>query len=170
MKTLILGGVRSGKSRYAEREASAAGEPVTLIATAEARDAEMAQRIDAHRASRPAHWTVLEEPVQLAAALTAAAAPRRTVIVDCLTLWVTQLLEDADTLDAQMRALLGTLPGLPGRIYLVGNETGLGIMPLDPITRRYVDVAGTLHQQLAASCDRVCFLIAGLPQFLKGTP
>jgi adenosylcobinamide kinase/adenosylcobinamide-phosphate guanylyltransferase len=169
MKTLILGGVRSGKSRHARRIAEGHGGDVTLIATATALDAEMAERIEAHRRSRPGHWTLVEEPLHLAAALRAAAATQRVVIVDCLTLWLTNLLcHDDPSLERDERAdLLRTLRALPGHCVLVGNEVGLGIMPVNALARRFADEAGTLHQQLAALCDRVSFMVAGLPMVVK---
>lgn len=170
MKQLILGGVRSGKSRLAEQQARTSALEVVYIATARAGDAEMQERVRLHRASRPAHWPVVEEPVALAAALRTHAAADRCILVDCLTLWLTNLLcaEDASLLARERDDLLHTLPGLPGHIILVGNETGLGVVPLGELTRRFVDEAGRLHQLLAQDCDRVIFTIAGLPHILKG--
>ena len=170
MKQLILGGVRSGKSRLAEQQARASALEVIYIATARAGDAEMQERVRLHRASRPAHWPVVEEPLMLAAALRTHAAANRCVLVDCLTLWLTNLLcaEDASLLACERDDLLHTLPQLPGHIILIGNETGLGVVPLGELTRRFVDEAGILHQRLARDCDRVIFTIAGLPHILKG--
>jgi len=169
MRTLILGGVRSGKSRHARSIAEGHGGAVTLIATATALDGEMAERIEAHRRGRPGHWTLVEEPLHLGAALRAAAATQRVVIVDCLTLWLTNLMcQDDPGLERDERAdLLRTLPVLPGHCVLVGNEVGLGIMPVNALARRFADEAGTLHQQLAALCDRVSFMVAGLPMVVK---
>lgn len=171
MKELILGGVRSGKSRYAEQRARASNLPVVYIATATAGDAEMSARIRAHQERRPAQWTLVESPLALAATLRAYAAPDRCVLVDCLTLWLTNLLCAADEsgLRAERAALLDVLPGLPGHIILVGNETNMGIIPLGELTRRFSDEAGCLHQELACLCDRVILTVAGLPLFLKGT-
>jgi adenosylcobinamide kinase/adenosylcobinamide-phosphate guanylyltransferase len=170
MKTLILGGVRSGKSRLAERLASESGLPVTYIATATAGDDEMRARIAAHRARRPAAWCVVEEPRALAATLHSHAAPDRCLLVDCLTLWLTNLLmaEDPSSLECERAALLDTLPSLPGNIILVSNETNMGVMPLGDLTRRYCDKAGGLHQDLAQICARVILTVAGLPHILKG--
>lgn len=170
MKTLILGGVRSGKSRLAERLATESGRPATYIATATAQDDEMRARIIAHRARRPAGWTIVEEPIALAAMLRAHARADRCVLVDCLTLWLTNLLtaEDANALDRERAALLAVLPGLPGRIILVSNETTMGVTPLGELSRRYCDAAGLLHQALAQCCDRVILTVAGLPHILKG--
>ena len=169
MHELILGGARSGKSGLAQQRAQATGRPVTLIATAQALDAEMAERIARHQADRPSGWRTVEEPLALAAALQAECAPGRCVIVDCLTLWLTNLLLDSEArLAAETALLLQTLPGLPGEIILVSNETGLGVIPMDALTRRFVDVAGRLHQDLAGLCDRVTLTVAGLPMMLKG--
>lgn len=169
-KTLILGGVRSGKSRLAERLAGESGLPVTYIATATAGDNEMRARIAAHRARRPAAWSLVEEPHALAATLHAQAAPDRCLLVDCLTLWLTNLLtaQDATLFDSERTALLDLLPGLPGQLILVSNETNMGVMPLGELTRRYCDEAGRLHQDLAQICERVILTVAGLPHILKG--
>ena len=172
MKTLILGGVKSGKSRLAESLAEQSRLPVTYIATALSGDREMAERIAAHRERRPDHWTVVEEPYRLASTLQAHAEENRCLLVDCLTLWLTQLLIDANperyTLESS--ALLKTLAGLPGEILLVGNETNLGVTPVDPLSRRFCDESGRLHQALAQTCERVILTLAGLPQILKGAP
>jgi adenosylcobinamide kinase/adenosylcobinamide-phosphate guanylyltransferase len=170
MKTLILGGVRSGKSRLAEQMATDSGLPVTYIATATAEDAEMRQRIERHRADRPDHWTLVEEPLALGAALKQHAAEGRCLIVDCLTLWLTNLLmaEASDLLEQELESLLGVIDHLPGATVLVSNETGMGVVPMGEITRRYCDEAGRLHQRLAQSCERVVLTVAGLPQVLKG--
>jgi len=171
MRTLILGGARSGKSRLAERLARESGLPVTYVATAQGRDAEMAARIAQHRARRPAHWRSVEEPLSLGAAIEAHAAAGHCVLVDCLTLWLTNLLLHADpALYVRERAaLLDVLPRVPGRLILVANETGMGIVPLGELTRRFCDEAGWLHQELGAICDTVLLTVAGLPLTLKGT-
>ena len=170
MHELILGGARSGKSRLAEQRAADSGLRVTCVATSQALDSEMAARIEHHRARRPAHWGLVEEPLALARVLREQAAPERCLLVDCLTLWLTNLLmlDDAARLAAERQALLETLPELPGRVILVSNETGLGVVPLGELSRRYVDEAGWLHQALAAACQRVTFTVAGLPMVLKG--
>lgn len=171
-RTLILGGVRSGKSRLAERLAVASGSSVTYIATATAQDDEMCSRIAAHQARRPCDWQLIEEPLHLAAALRDQAAAGRCVLVDCLTLWLTNLLlsTEPDALERESAALLEVLPQLPGRFILVGNETGMGVVPADALSRRYCDVAGRLHQDLAQRCERVILTVAGLPHTLKGDP
>ncbi|WP_312915583.1 bifunctional adenosylcobinamide kinase/adenosylcobinamide-phosphate guanylyltransferase [Stutzerimonas kunmingensis] len=169
MLELILGGARSGKSRFAERLAADSGLAVTYIATSQPLDGEMTERIAHHRERRPAHWTLVEEPLQLARVLRAQAAAERCLLVDCLTLWLTNLLmlDDAARLAEERDALLECLDGLPGRILLVSNETGLGVVPLGELTRRYVDEAGWLHQAVAERAQRVTFMVAGLPMTLK---
>lgn len=170
MLELILGGARSGKSRFAERLAADSGLAVTYIATSQPLDGEMTERIAHHRERRPAHWTLVEEPLQLARLLREQAAANRCLLVDCLTLWLTNLLmlDDAARLAEERDALLECLDGLPGRILLVSNETGLGVVPLGELTRRYVDEAGWLHQAVAERAQRVTFMVAGLPMTLKG--
>ncbi|MFZ5557496.1 MAG: bifunctional adenosylcobinamide kinase/adenosylcobinamide-phosphate guanylyltransferase [Pseudomonadota bacterium] len=172
MRSLILGGVRSGKSRLAERLARAGGGDVVYVATATAGDDEMRRRIDEHRARRPAGWVTVEEPIRLADALTGHAHPGRCLLVECLTLWLTNLFcADDPALPARERAaLLRVLPRLPGVLILVSNETNLGVVPVDPLSRRFCEEAGTLHQELAALCDRVVLTVAGLPHVLKGDP
>ncbi|MCK9284843.1 MAG: bifunctional adenosylcobinamide kinase/adenosylcobinamide-phosphate guanylyltransferase [Rhodocyclaceae bacterium] len=181
MKELILGGARSGKSALAEKRAVASALAVTYVATGEALDAEMAQRIGHHRARRPTHWALAEEPLHLAATLRAHAAPERCLLVDCLTLWLSNLLlkgraaAQAEAgepvacplLDGEIDALIECLPHLPGHIILVSNEVGQGIVPLGASTRLYVDTAGRLHQRVATVCDRVSFVVAGLPLQFK---
>jgi adenosylcobinamide kinase/adenosylcobinamide-phosphate guanylyltransferase len=169
VKALVLGGVRSGKSRYAAELAREQACPTTLIVTGSALDQEMAARIDVHRATRPSAWTVVEEPTHLAAALTAAAGPNRTIIVDCLTLWLTNLLcgDDPEALRRESRDIFETLPTLPGHCVLVANEVSLGIIPVNALARRFTDEAGVMHQGLAALCDRVVFMVAGLPLTVK---
>lgn len=170
MNTLILGGVRSGKSRLAEQLATESSLPVTYIATATVRDDEMRARIAAHRARRPGAWTLVEEPLELAATLHAHAASDRCLLIDCLTLWLTQLLmaNDSNLFERERAALVDVLPKLRGHIILVSNETNMGVTPLGELSRRYCDEAGRLHQDLARRCDRVILTIAGLPQVLKG--
>lgn len=172
MLELILGGARSGKSRLAERLATQSGLAVTYIATSQALDGEMSARIQHHRQRRPAEWGLVEEPLELARALRDNAAPGRCLLVDCLTLWLTNLLmlDDDTRLAMQRDAFLEALAELPGRIILVSNETGLGVVPLGELTRRYVDEAGWLHQAVAERAERVLFTVAGLPMLLKGEP
>jgi adenosylcobinamide kinase/adenosylcobinamide-phosphate guanylyltransferase len=168
--TLILGGVRSGKSRLAERLAHDSARPVTYIATAHAGDDEMRQRIAAHQRRRPSDWRLIEEPIALADVIARESAPDRCLLVECLTLWLTNLLmkNDESGLRQELDALLNAAASTPGRLILVGNETNLGIVPLDELTRRFCDLAGTLHQGLAARCDQVILTVAGLPVTVKG--
>ena len=170
MLQLILGGARSGKSRLAEKLASESGLAVTYIATSQPLDGEMNERVRHHRERRPAHWGLIEEPVELARVLRDNASADSCLLVDCLTLWMTNLLmlDDPQRLGAERDALLECLAELPGEIVFVSNETGMGIVPLGELTRRYVDEAGWLHQALAAHCQRVVLTVAGLPLTLKG--
>ncbi len=172
MKELILGGVRSGKSRLAEQHALASGLAVTYVATATPGDAEMQARVIEHQRRRPPTWTLIEEPLALARVLHEQAAPDRCLLVDCLTLWLTNLLcaSDGHVLATQRRALVELLPRLPGHIILVSNETGLGVVPLGALSRRFCDEAGWLHQEIAQLSDRVILTVAGLPHLLKGKP
>ena len=168
MRILILGGARSGKSRYAEKLALESGREAVYIATGWAGDEEMSARITRHREQRPQSWLTVEEPCALGKALQTHAAVNRFLIVDCLTLWLANLLEQGDARFQQERvALLDTLPALPGTLCLVSNEVGLGIVPINPLARRFVDEAGWLHQDLAQLCERVVWIAAGLPQILK---
>ncbi|MBF0613660.1 MAG: bifunctional adenosylcobinamide kinase/adenosylcobinamide-phosphate guanylyltransferase [Magnetococcales bacterium] len=169
---LILGGARSGKSAMAAQLARGSGLNAWLIATARAEDAEMAARIARHRTERSeAAWQVVEEPVRLAHALLACSRRDRFVVVDCLTLWLTNLLLDPDgeqRFPGERQALLDAVSHLPGPVVLVSNETGLGVVPMGAIARRFVDESGWLHQELARRCDRVTLMVAGLPFNLKG--
>lgn len=173
MKQLILGGARSGKSLYAEQQAENGQSEVIYIATSEAQDEEMQRRIEHHRQQRPQHWQLIEEPLFLADVLARNDATDRCLLVDCLTLWLSNLLCHPDqALFAQQREqLLTTLPRLQGRLILVSNEVGQGIVPMGELNRRFVDESGRLHQDLARLCDRVVWIMAGLPQILKsGSP
>lgn len=185
---LILGGARSGKSSLAEARALAAeqaGYEVLYLATAQpldsAADPEMVARIARHRQRRPASWGLLEEPLALAATLLAEAAPQRLLLVDCLTLWLTNLLFageaarqaeasadiDCPLLASATAALIDCLPHLPGQIILVSNEVGCGIVPMNAVSRLFADEQGRLNQRVAAACARVTLVAAGLPLELK---
>lgn len=172
MNELILGGARSGKSALAEQLALESAMDVIYLATATAGDGEMSERINQHQQRRPLHWQLLEEPVELATTLQSHAADNRLILVDCLTLWLSNLLaKESDELFLQQRAgLLEVMPSLSGHIIFVSNEVGMGIVPMGELTRRFVDEAGRLHQDLAKICDRVTLVVAGLPQVLKGEP
>jgi adenosylcobinamide kinase/adenosylcobinamide-phosphate guanylyltransferase len=169
--TLILGGVKSGKSRLAENWAKATTLSVTYIATATAQDAEMQQRISRHQAERPDNWATVEAPIHLAEALQQADASGHCILLDCLTLWLTNLLlaDDEKQLRHEMNALLDTIPTLSAELIMVSNETNMGIVPLGELSRRYCDEIGLLHQQLASLCDTVILTVAGLPHVLKGS-
>lgn len=171
MRSLILGGARSGKSALAERLAEDSGLEVVYIATAEAGDAEMQARIQHHRLRRPDRWRTVESPRGLADTLHREAGPGRCLLVDCLTLWLSNLLcdEDEPALEAEQRALLDLLPLIEARLILVSNEVGQGVVPMGALSRRFVDSAGRLHQALAAGCEQVLWVAAGLPLALKGT-
>lgn len=173
MKTLVLGGARSGKSVYAEKLAVASGMPVTYIATAQVYDDEFAARVQHHKVRRPADWHLVEEPFLLAETLARHAAASRCLLVDCLTLWLAQwLCEDCQppqdkSWQDERQAVLDILPTLPGDIILVSNEVGMGIVPLGEINRRFQDEQGRLNQAVAAACDKAVFMAAGLPLTLK---
>lgn len=168
MKHLVLGGARSGKSRFAEQSAQASGKTLVYIATAQALDDEMQQRISHHQQQRATGWLTVEEPLALAATLQAQATANTCILVDCLTLWLTNLLLAGNAVfERERAALLASLPSLPGDLLLVSNEVGMGIVAADPLSRRFVDEAGRLHQALAQACDRVTLVAAGLPLTLK---
>ena len=165
---LVLGGARSGKSRYAETVVEASGLARLYIATAEPLDAEMRERIATHRRRRQG-WTTIEAPRDIEAALTAHAAPGRAILVDCLTLWLSNLLLDgAAGLEQRCVALRETLARLSGLVVAVSNEVGLGLVPDTALGRRFRDLQGRLNQDIAAAADRVVFVAAGLPLPLKG--
>jgi adenosylcobinamide kinase / adenosylcobinamide-phosphate guanylyltransferase len=168
--TLVLGGARSGKSRYAERLVLGSGLAPVYVATAEALDAEMAARIAEHRARRGAHWHTIEEPLDLAATLRRECAPQRAVLVDCLTLWLSNLLGAGQPVRPEMEALLAALAALPGVLVLVSNEVGQGVVPTAALARAFIDHAGWLHQRIAEQADVVVLMAAGLPLHLKTPP
>ena len=172
MIEFFLGGARSGKSRLAEQAARQSGLAVTYIATGQALDDEMRRRIAHHQAQRPEHWQVVEEPLALASVLRGAAAPDRCLLVDCLTLWLSNHLMRDDGRDwpTARAALLRALDEAPGRVILVSNEVGQGIVPMGALSRRFVDEAGWLHQAITERATRVNWVVAGLPQVLKDEP
>ncbi|HWL71719.1 MAG TPA: bifunctional adenosylcobinamide kinase/adenosylcobinamide-phosphate guanylyltransferase [Geminicoccus sp.] len=166
--TLVLGGARSGKSRYAEALClEAAGDPLYL-ATSQPLDAEMAARVARHRAERDRRWRTVEEPLMLAERLAELAAPGRIVLVECLTLWLTNLMVAGRDVAAESAGLVRLLPDLAGPVVLVSNEVGQGIVPANAMAREFVDHAGRLHQAIARAADRVVLLVAGLPVMVKG--
>lgn len=184
---LILGGARSGKSRYAQQLAISSGLDVTYVATAQAGDAEMQARIQQHKLDRPQHWRSIEEPLKLTETLAAVAADKHCLLVDCLTLWMSNLMHEQSlsverevqplsvereiptlSVEREIQHLLEQLQKLPGQILLVSNEVGLGITPMNPLARKFIDEVGLLHQRLAQVCGQVVFMTAGLPHYLKG--
>jgi adenosylcobinamide kinase / adenosylcobinamide-phosphate guanylyltransferase len=170
----VIGGMRSGKSRYAQGLAE--GQHVVVIATALAADAEMCARIEHHRADRPAHWRVVEVPPTvsgLAEAIQTHAAADVCLLIDCLTVWLSQLICPPEGLQPVNAAsatslALQALRAAPGRVIVVSNEIGLGVVPMDAATRRVVDALGRLHQDIAACATRVTWMVAGLPVVIKG--
>ena len=172
MKNLVLGGVKSGKSRFAEQLAgqlsAQLGLPVRLIVTARVLDVEMAERIARHQAQRSPHWTTIEAPVHLGLAIQQN-AESGVILVDCLTLWLTNLLmaEDEALLQEELHALVQAVQQCDAPLVIVSNETNMGIVPLGAISRRYCDEIGMLHQRLALICSQVTLVVAGLPLPLK---
>jgi adenosylcobinamide kinase/adenosylcobinamide-phosphate guanylyltransferase len=164
----VLGGARSGKSRYAERLIEAAASAGTYCATAEPGDAEMAARIAAHRDRRSRFWHTIEVPLALAAAIADHSRADRPLLVDCLTLWLSNLMAADRDIEAETAALAAALRAADGPVVLVANEVGLGLVPETPLGRRFRDAAGRLNQEIAALADRVVFVAAGLPLVLKG--
>jgi adenosylcobinamide kinase / adenosylcobinamide-phosphate guanylyltransferase len=165
--TLVLGGARSGKSRHAERLVLASGLEPVYLATAEALDEEMAARIAAHRARRGPAWRTVEAPLELVGAFARECAAGRAALVDCLTLWLTNLMMRERVVDAEVERLIEALPNLPGALVLVSNEVGQGVVPVGALARAFVDHAGLLHQRIAEQADAVLLMTAGLPQRLK---
>lgn len=172
---LILGGARSGKSTHAEKLISgilfgAPPQPSMYIATAEPGDVEMATRIMAHRARRGSHWTTVEEPLRLAEALGRAAERQEPILVDCLTLWLSNLMHAGIDLDEATDDLLAALDGLTTPVVFVSNELGLGVVPETPLGRSFRDAQGRLNMRMAERSDRVLFMVAGLPLVMKDRP
>ena len=168
--TLVLGGIRSGKTGFAEAQALAQKQPVVYVATATAGDAEMANRISRHQAIRPASWGVVEEPLNLAQVLSehGQQSPAPCLLIDCMSLWISNLLHAGiEHLQAQKEAFLEQVEGYPGSLIIVSNETGLGTIGMDPLTRQFCDELGWLNQALAQRCHKVVMVLAGLPLTLK---
>ena len=164
---LVLGGARSGKSKFAQSLAEESGRQPVLIATAEALDSEMTERIARHAAARNARWALVEEPVALVETLQREARLDRIVVVDCVTLWLSKLLlRDADVV-AAARDLAQSIAGLAGPVVFVSNEVGSGIVPENALARRFRDAQGLLNQSLAEACEAVVLVTAGIPLCLK---
>lgn len=164
---LVLGGARSGKSTYAENQAIQCGLSLVYIATSQAFDAEMEDRIQLHREKRGATWRLAEEPLELAEAIKAHDHPSNVILVDCLTLWLSNLMHAERDVDQDVLRLTDMLPTLTAKILFVSNEVGLGIVPENALARRFRDLQGRLNQSIAAAVDRVDFIAAGLPLTLK---
>jgi adenosylcobinamide kinase / adenosylcobinamide-phosphate guanylyltransferase len=163
----VLGGARSGKSRFARELAEASSLSPSLIATATAGDAEMAERIARHKAERDSRWSNIEEPLDLAAIIAGQSRAGRVLVVDCLTLWLANLTFADMDIEAATRALAAAVTAASGPIVLVSNEIGLGLVPETALGRRFRDAQGRLNQQLAHICDAAVFVAAGLPLVLK---
>ncbi|MFW2373794.1 MAG: bifunctional adenosylcobinamide kinase/adenosylcobinamide-phosphate guanylyltransferase [Gammaproteobacteria bacterium] len=170
MKHLILGGARSGKSRLAEQQATASAKQVIYIATAHAGDEEMAQRIHRHQQQRPEDWLLVEQQLYLADSLLKHDSADHCLLVDCLTLWLCNLLclNDEPLFKRQRQKFLEVLPQLQADVLLVSNEVGQGIVPEGELNRRFIDESGWLHQAVAEHCTKVSWVMAGLPMSLKG--
>ncbi|WP_084582659.1 bifunctional adenosylcobinamide kinase/adenosylcobinamide-phosphate guanylyltransferase [Sphingomonas azotifigens] len=166
-RLLVLGGARSGKSRYAQARAESMPGDLIFVATAQALDDEMEDRIARHRADRGPRWSTLDVPLDLPAAIDAEAAPDRVLLIDCLTLWTSNLLFADRDLDTETAALADAVAAAKGPVILVANEVGLGIVPDNALARRFRDAAGRLNQAIAAVADEVQFVAAGLPLRLK---
>ena len=169
MIELVIGGARSGKSSYAESVAKASNKPVIYIATSEIRDNEMAQRVAIHQSQRPITWQVIEEPFELADKLKANSCVDNCILVDCLTLWLSNCLfgETQTPWKDYKQQLLTTLKTLPGQVILVTNEVGCGVVPMGEMSRQFVDQAGWLHQAIAAQVPKVTLVTAGIPMHIK---
>lgn len=167
---LVLGGARSGKTTLAERIAARMGSSPAYLATAEALDDEMAERVAAHQRQREGRFATIEEPMELAQALFAAAQTHDVILVDCLTLWITNLLSMERDVADEVDGLVEMLEGIESsRVILVSNEVGLGIVPDNPLARSFRDLAGSAHQRLAETCGSVYFVVAGIPVVVKGS-
>jgi adenosylcobinamide kinase/adenosylcobinamide-phosphate guanylyltransferase len=166
---LITGGARAGKSRYAERLMTARPAHHAVIATATAGDAEMAERIARHKAERDKTWETIEQPISVRAAIRNAARPDRILLVDCLTLWISNLLGEQRDIVVEMLGLVGTLKIAAGPVIIVSNEVGLGIVPDNPLARAFRDNLGRANQLVAAAAEVVVFMAAGIPIILKGS-
>jgi adenosylcobinamide kinase/adenosylcobinamide-phosphate guanylyltransferase len=166
--TLVLGGARSGKSRFAEELVRASGHAKVYVATAEAGDGEMAERIAHHRQRRGAEWCTLEEPLRLAEVISREAGSGRILLVDCLTLWLSNLMHAGQNTASETERLIDALQGAAAPVVLVSNEVGLGLVPETPLGRKFRDEQGRLNQRAAAAVANVAFVAAGLPLWLKG--
>jgi adenosylcobinamide kinase/adenosylcobinamide-phosphate guanylyltransferase len=164
---LVLGGARSGKSRFAQGRAEALTGELVYLATAQGFDEEMRERIALHRADRGPRWSTVEAPLELAETITACSTPETVVLVDCLTLWASNLMLAERDMAAATEGLVRAVSAARGPVIMVANEVGLGIVPDNALARRFRDVAGRINQEMAAAADEVAIMFAGLPLVLK---
>jgi len=167
----VTGGCRSGKSRYALHYANQHFSKKLFMATCEALDEEMTQRIATHKKARGPEWQTIEEPVEIVSKINEHGADEGVILIDCLTLWLYNLLmkwdDDLKIID-ETEKLIETIKQSPTSSILVSNEVGMGIVPADPLSRRYRDLLGTMNQRIAGALDTVVFMVSGIPIFLKG--
>ena len=168
MNTLVLGGARSGKTAFALAQAELCGLKCVYIATAAAHDDEMARRIERHKAERNATWATVEEEIDLPRVMVRESSIDRVILIDCLTLWLSNVLFADLDLDAMSFALVSSVARAKGPVIFVSNEIGLGIVPDNALSRRFRDAQGLLNQRIAKACERVVLIAAGLPLTLKG--
>lgn len=164
---LILGGARSGKSGYAESLAKQTAFDVTYVATAQAHDQEMSERIVQHQLDRPNHWSTIEEPLALADVIKTHSKPNSVVLVDCLTLWLMNVMHHELDLAQEVDQVLAALEQAQSMVILVSNEISMGVVPMGELSRRYVDNLGRLHQQIAKQAQQVTLMVAGIPMAVK---
>lgn len=167
ISTLVLGGARSGKSRYAEKLASDAKLNLVYIATAEIRDKEMIARVKRHQADRKDQWKTIEEPIDIASEINKNSTSENVILIDCLTLWLSNLLEKERSISNETKSLINAIKKAKGHLIFVSNEVGQGIVPANPLARTFRDEAGRLNQSIAETVDEVFFITAGLPMTLK---
>lgn len=169
---LVLGGARSGKSSWALRYTEAQYRSFIFLATARALDDEMAERIRLHKSSRGPQWQLIEEPIEVSEAFRTRCGNVEAVLVDCLTVWLSNVMfeKGIENIDFYEEDLLKTLSMRERNIIVVSNELGMGIVPENPLGRKFRDLSGQINQNMAAMADKVVFLTAGLPMYLKGTP
>ena len=167
-RDFVLGGARSGKTGVALARAEASGLVPVMVATAEARDSEMEARVVAHRAERGPHWGLVEEPLELAGVIGREARPDRVLVVDCLTLWLSNTMFAERDVEAEIEVLVAAFAAAAGPVVLVSNEVGLGIVPENALARRFRDLQGRLNRRVASVADRVTLVVAGLEMIVKG--
>ncbi len=167
--TLILGGARSGKSRYAEKLAYDSSLNLIYLATAEIRDDEMRERVEHHKADRAGRWDTIEEPIEIPKVIQKHSKIDNVILIDCLTIWLSNLMEAGKNLEAGINSLVDTIKDAEGHVILVSNEVGQGIVPANALARTFRDEAGRLNQVIASAADEVISITAGLPLTLKTT-